>query len=250
MKFLCLVIAVFAVAVSGCKSTENLSETQQQALMAAYNAQAVKLATSKDDDHIAEFLSAMPESGAVGWAKSERPAYGQDGLVLKNPDGTIAFITDEAIGKSNSMRDFPAGVEEALFKLAGIAVNPKTGEILSLGGDRSAGEKVNGLARLEGLSLYMKGNNAGSTMSAKFAQVWADKTVAEKNAAANGVKLALEAKKGMIVEILSATGDVVRGVLKEVSKATPMGAGLAAVEAIVTTADGTEVSGHVVEPAP
>ena len=69
----------------------------------------------------------------------------------------------------------------------------------------------------------------------------------EKAAAAEAVRKALEARKGLIVEGIAATGEAAKGILREVYKATPAGAGLAAVE-VLLEAGGEQVPATVTEP--
>jgi hypothetical protein len=51
----------------------------------------------------------------------------------------------------------------------------------------------------------------------------------------------------MIVEGITATGEAARGILREVYRATPAGAGLAAVE-VLLDADGQQIPATVTEP--
>ena len=84
-------------------------------------------------------------------------------------------------------------------------------------------------------------------MDSDFAAVWAGATATEKAAAADAVAKALEARKGLAVEIITATGDKAVGVLKEVYRGTPTGAALAAVE-VLADVGGKDVKGTVIEP--
>lgn len=219
-----LAIIVLAVQVAGCKSTRNLSETEMQARLRTVS-EAVRLAQIQSGRPvIADFLSSVPKSGAAGYTSSKRAVRDKDGQpVLLN--GVVQFEEQLAVGLANSMREFGA-VNEAYFVLGGWGVNPKTGDI-----------QTN--ATVDGLYLWLTGPGGSSGLDSEFASVWANATPAEKTAAANAVKLAVEARKGLIVEGITAAGEVAKGVLKEVYSATPLGQAAAAVQVLLEKLDGS-----------
>ena len=85
-------------------------------------------------------------------------------------------------------------------------------------------------------------------MDAEFAAIWAGAPAKEKQAAADAVAKALEARTGLLVEGITAAGEVATGVLKEVYRATPVGAASAAVGVLLEKSTGEQVKASVVEP--
>lgn len=231
-----LVLLLIGCTTCGCKSTQNLSQTEMQARLATLTEQ-VRLAQIKSGSPVvADFLSNVPESGAAGFTSTKR--------ALRNPDGTplvlngvVQYEEGTAVGLSNSMREFGA-VDKAIFVLGGWAPNWLTGDTAKD-------------ATVDGLFLYMESPGGGTGLDAEFAAVWAAAPAQEKEAAAAAVAKSYEAMKGLMVEVTTAAGTQAQGVLKQVLKATPYGAASAAVDAIVTVAkDGKteDVQGTIVAP--
>lgn len=237
MRMVGMLVAAGLVVVSlvGCssKTSRMLAMTDEVARRQAQTEQVLLELAKRGNGVVADALAAMPESGAVGWTKTTRAVRDSKNEPARDPKGDVVFETGEAIGKSNSMRDL-GNLEEATMILGGLARNLHTGEV-------EAG------AAFDGFAIYVKGMQISSTMSTDFASVWANASVEEKRAAADAVKAAYEARKGMIVEGINAVGDVVSGTLTQVLRATPYGAGLAVVEAIATVA-GKETGIKIVEP--
>jgi hypothetical protein len=227
-----LILFCVILLIAGCKSTNNLSQTEMQARLATLT-EAVRLAQIKSGSPVvADFLSNVPKSGAAGFTSTKR--------ALRNPDGTplvlngvVQYEEGTAVGLSNSMREFGA-VDKAIFVLGGWAPNWLTGD----------GAKD---CTVDGLFLYIESPGGSSGLDAEFAAVWAQATADEKMAAANAVRLSIEARKGLIVEGITATGAAVVGVLKEVYKATPIGAASAAVE-VLLEANGKRTEATITEP--
>lgn len=226
-------VLLLAAAVTGCRTTRNLSQTEMQARLATLTEQVRLEQVRSGSPVVADFLSNVPKSGAAGYTQVERVVRNPDGTPLILADGRPAMEGGVAVGLLNSMRDF-GNVDQAWLVLGGWARNPLTGE-------------VSRDATLDGMFTHVSGGGFGSTVNREFAAVWAAAPAAEKAAAAEAVRLALEARKGLIVEGIAATGEVARGVLKEVYRATPAGAGLAAVE-VLLDAGGREVPATVTEP--
>jgi len=157
-----------------------------------------------------------------------------DGTPVLLPDGRPAFEGGTAVGLINSMRDF-RDVEEAWLVLGGWSRNPRTGE-------------VSHDASLDGVFTYVAGEEVNSGVDADFAAVWARAPAREKAAAAEAVRQALAARKGMLVEGITAAGETTRGILREVRAATPVGAGRAAVEVLLEDDAGQPVPATVTEP--
>jgi hypothetical protein len=231
-----LVIAcagMLMLAATGCKSTQSLSQTEMQARLATLT-EAVRLEQVRSGSPVvADFLGNVPKSGAAGYTQVQRVVRNPDGTPLILPDGKPAMEGGVAVGLLNSMRDF-GNVDQAWLVLGGWARNPLTGE-------------VSRDATLDGMFTYVTGGGVASTVNSEFAAVWAEAPAAEKAAAAEAVRKALEARKGMIVEGITATGEAARGILREVYRATPAGAGLAAVE-VLLDADGQQIPATVTEP--
>jgi hypothetical protein len=231
-----LVIAgagMLMLAATGCKSTQSLSQTEMQARLATLT-EAVRLEQVRSGSPVvADFLGNVPKSGAAGYTQVQRVVRNPDGTPLILPDGKPAMEGGVAVGLLNSMRDF-GNVDQAWLVLGGWARNPLTGE-------------VSRDATLDGMFTYVTGGGVASTVNREFAAVWAEAPATEKAAAAEAVRKALEVRKGMIVEGIAATGEAVRGILKEVYRATPAGAGLAAVEVLLESG-GKEVPATVTEP--
>ncbi|MBT4819475.1 MAG: hypothetical protein HON70_27450 [Lentisphaerae bacterium] len=231
-----LVIAfagMLMLAATGCKSTRTLSQTEMQARLAAVTEQ-VRLAQVRSGSPVmADFLSNVPDSGAAGYTQVKRVVRNPDGTPLILPNGQPAMEGGVAVGLLNSMRDF-GNVDQAWLVLGGWARNPLTGE-------------VSRDATLDGLFTYVTGGGVASTVNSEFAAVWAAAPAAEKAAAAEAVRLALEVRKGMIVDGITATGEAARGILREVYRATPAGAGLAAVEVLLDS-NGQQIPATVTEP--
>lgn len=226
-------LILLCLAAGGCTSTRNLSQTEMQARVASLTEQVRLAQIQSGSPVVADFLSNVPKSGAAGYTQVKRVVRNPDGTVLLLPDGTPATEGGTAVGLLNSMRDF-GDVQQAWLVLGGWARNPLTGE-------------VSRDATLDGMFTYVTGSAVGSTVSPQFAEVWAKATPAEKTAAAEAVKVALEARKGMLVEGLTAAGTVATGILKEVYRATPAGAGLAAVEALIAV-DGQDTPVTITAP--
>jgi hypothetical protein len=231
-----LVIAcagMLMLAATGCKSTQSLSQTEMQARLATLT-EAVRLEQVRSGSPVvADFLGNVPKSGAAGYTQVKRVVRNPDGTPLILPDGQPAMEGGVAVGLLNSMRDF-GNVDQAWLVLGGWARNPLTGE-------------VSRDATLDGMFTYVTGGGVASTVNSEFAAVWAEAPAAEKAAAAEAVHKALEARKGMVVEGITATGEAARGILREVYRATPAGAGLAAVE-VLLDADGQQIPATVTEP--
>mgnify|MGYP001246061491 CR=1 FL=1 len=221
------------MAAAGCKSTRNLSQTEMQARLASLTEQVRLAQVQSGSPVVADFLSNVPKSGAAGYTQVQRVVRNPDGTPLLLADGRPAMEGGVAVGLLNSMRDF-GNVNQAWLVLGGWARNPLTGE-------------VSRDATLDGLFTYVSGGGFGSTVNSEFATVWAQAPAAEKAAAAEAVRKALEARKGLIVEGIAATGEAAKGILREVYKATPAGAGLAAVE-VLLEAGGKQVPATVTEP--
>ena len=158
-----------------------------------------------------------------------------------------SLILDRHYSTSNELRQYlyrhkikPAGGlyigvgSEQNYVLGGWARNPLTGE-------------VSRDATLDGLFTYVTGGGVATTVNSEFAAVWAGAPAVEKAAAAEAVRLALDARKGMIVEGITVTGEAARGILREVYRATPAGAGLAAVEVLLDS-NGRQIPATVTEP--
>ena len=233
-----LAFGVLALMASGCSTTaeKNLSQTREQARQQGVT-EGVRMAmVEKGTSQVADFLSNVPESGAVGYAENTRlrvdPATGG---FAKNPDGSYVMEKAVAIGKSNSMReiDMPAGQVELHLVLGGMARNPKTGDFSDGGA-------------MDGLWLWITAGGLSSGLDTDFAAVWANAPAAEKLAAAEAVAKAITARIGGWETVIDATGRTVKGILKEVGKSTPIGAGLAAVEVLLDDG-GTDVTGTIVE---
>mgnify|MGYP000945143851 CR=1 FL=1 len=221
------------LAATGCKSTQSLSQTEMQARLATLT-EAVRLEQVRSGSPVvADFLGNVPKSGAAGYTQVQRVVRNPDGTPLILSDGKPAMEGGVAVGLLNSMRDF-GNVDQAWLVLGGWARNPLTGE-------------VSRDATLDGVFTYVTGGGVASTVNREFAAVWAEVPATEKAAAAEAVRKALEVRKGMIVEGIAATGEAVRGILKEVYRATPAGAGLAAVEVLLESG-GKEVPATVTEP--
>lgn len=222
-----------AVLLGGCTSTRNLSETEAQARYRAIT-EAVRLEQIKSGSPVvADFLSNVPKSGAAGYTQVQR--------VVRNPDGSVLLVNGQpameggvAVGLLNSMRDF-GNVNQAWLVLGGWARNPLTGE-------------VSRDATLDGLFAYVTGPGFGSNVDPEFAAVWADAPAKEKQAAADAVARALEGRKGLLVEGVTAAGEVAKGVLREVYRATPVGAATAAVEALIEQSGGSKIPVTITEP--
>lgn len=221
------------LAATGCKSTQNLSQTEMQARLATLTEQVRLEQVRSGSPVVADFLGSVPKSGAAGYTQVQRVVRNPDGTPLILPDGKPAMEGGVAVGLLNSMRDF-GNVDQAWLVLGGWARNPLTGE-------------VSRDATLDGMFTYVTGGGVATTVNSEFAAVWAQAPANEKAAAAEAVRKALEIRKGMIVEGIAATGEAVRGVLKEVYRATPAGAGLAAVEVLLDSG-GKEVPATVTEP--
>lgn len=208
-------------------------EQRYQAEIRRLQTVALQQSTDKEDDHLAEALSAMPESGAVGWALHETVITNPDGTPATDKDGNVVKERQEAIGKSNSMREIQS-VDAVAFTLGGLPTDPSTGKILS--------------DKLVGLYLTLKQGGANSGLDADFARVWSERSVAERQAGADAAADYLRTKLEGRAEIINAVGERVSGVLKEVYRATPIGAGMAAVEVLIESEDGGEERGTMAEP--
>lgn len=225
--------AMLLVAATGCRSTQSLGQTEMQARLATLT-EAVRLEQVRSGSPVvADFLGNVPKSGAAGYTQVQRVVRNPDGTPLILPDGKPAMEGGVAVGLLNSMRDF-GNVDQAWLVLGGWARNPLTGE-------------VSRDATLDGMFTHVSGGGVASTVNHEFAAVWAEAPAAEKTAAAEAVRKALEVRKGMIVEGVAATGEAVRGILREVHRATPVGAGLAAVEVLLESG-GKQVPATVTEP--
>jgi len=242
-----LVLAVFMMVwiLTGCSTFGNkanakqiLAQSELQARLDSVSADVRKLAIAQGGAPvIPDVLSITPEKGAAGASYK--------GKVARNPDltpllvgGKPVFEGSWAIGTSNSMRDV-GNMSEAYLVLGGWAVNPKTGNL------------PDG-AELDGLFLYMTGTNASSTMDSTFAAVWANASVAQKQAAADALLKYYQGKKDFVTSVITATGEQVTGIVKEVYSATPVGGAVAAVKALVDVAgkpvEGTFVAPYTVKP--
>ena len=234
-----ITVALGALLLAGCgtigsksPSPEQLAmEAQYQALVRQLDAAATVKATDAGDNHIAEVGSVVPQSGAFGWARHRKPVI-LDGKLQFDQAGKVVYDEQEAIGKSNSMREI-SSVDAVAFTLAGVPVDPSTGELYT--------------DKLVGLFLTLKQGAANTGLDSDFAAVWAGKTTAEKQAGAAAAAEYLKTKIGGIVAAITATGDQVTGILKEVQSATPVGAGLAAVKTVIER-DGKAEAATVVEP--
>jgi uncharacterized protein YceK len=239
-----LAFVATALLLSGCGTIGNRAaqapSVQQQAVEARYQAEIRRLqteaaiaATDKDDDHLAEALSAMPELGAVGWSNWKPVLHEGKPVMYTNADGKeVPLMQMEAIGKSNSMRELE-GVDYVAFTLGGVPIDPATGKLYT--------------DKLVGLYVTLRNGGAKTGLDSDLAKTWAGKTAAEKQAGALAAAEYLKTKINGRVAVIDALGNKVEGVLKAVGTATPIGAGLAAVKAVVAT-DGGEVTGTAVEP--
>ena len=239
-----LILALLALALASCRTSQTAKtspkpetvalEAQYQAEIRRLNTIALQQATDKDDNHLAEALSAMPDSGAVGWAKHQNLERLKDGTPLLDPKGEPVFSTQEALGKSNSMREIQ-GVDAVAFTLAGVPTDPTTGGLYA--------------DKLVGLHLTLKQGSAGTGLDADFAEVWAGKTANEKQAGADAAAKYLKTKLDGRVEAIDALGRQITGILKQVYEATPVGGGLAAVRTLIQTDDSpTPTPATVVQP--
>lgn len=241
MAVLVLVVAV-AMLAQGCamfgggKTEQLLAMTETMAKRQAVTETVLMELAKKGNGVVADTLASMPESGAVGWAKFRRCIRDADNKALLDSAGNAQFEEAEAIGKSDSGREF-ASFTEAQFRLAGIAFDNKTG-------------KIDPNAQLEGVVLNMLGpGTGGSTLNVEWAKVWAGASAAEKDAAANAVAKSLEARKGLIVDCITASGAVAQGVLEEVVSVSPYGIGTAIAD-VVAKIGGTSQAAKVVEAFP
>jgi hypothetical protein len=228
-----LCAGMMLMGTAGCRSTRSLSQTEMQAHLATVTEQVRLAQVQSGSPVVADFLSNVPNSGAAGYTQVKRVVRNPDGTPLILPNGQPAMEGGVAVGLLNSMRDF-GNVDQAWLVLGGWARNPLTGE-------------VSRDATLDGMFTYVTGGGVDSTVNSEFAAVWAAAPAAEKAAAAEAVRMALEARKGMIVEGITASGEAARGILREVYRATPAGAGLAAVEVLLDS-DGAQIPATVTEP--
>ncbi len=232
----CVVLSM----VTGCamfgggKVDALLAASQEQAKRQAVTEAVLMELAKRGNGVVADTLSSMPDAGAVGWAKFRRCIRDADNKPLLDAAGNAQFEESEAIGKSDSGREFDA-FTAAQLRLAGIAFDHKTG-------------LINPNAQLEGLALNILGpGTGGSKLNVEWAKVWAGAPAAEKAAAADAVAKSLEARKGLIVDCITAGGVAAKGVLESVGKATPYGLGQAIVD-VVAKVGGVAVPATVVEP--
>lgn len=220
-------LALVSVMLASCKSMGigSLAKSQEQAKLESVTAAAREAAAARGDVVLADFLANVPKSGASGFTLRDKvvrdPTTGQPVL---DQDGYVQYEKVLGVGLVNSMREI-GGLQTAYLMLGGQAINPITGDI-------KPGPYVNGLF------LYFTGQ-IESKLDSEFAAVWADAPAKEKQAAAEAVAKGLTAWKGLIVEGVTAGGQQITGILKEVIKATPAGAASAAVDVLIEAAGKT-----------
>ena len=171
-RTMALVIAgagMLMLAATGCRSTQNLSQTEMQARLATLTEQVRLEQVRSGSPVVADFLGNVPKSGAAGYTQVQRVVRNPDGTPLILPDGKPAMEGGVAVGLLNSMRDF-GNVDQAWLVLGGWARNPLTGE-------------VSRDATLDGMFTYVTGGGVGSTVNSEFAAVWAGAPAVEKAAA-------------------------------------------------------------------